>query len=180
MNALKKYRFCPVCGSNEFKAAGVKSLCCKNCGFEMFINASASYVALIYNDKGELLVVRRRCEPAKGTLDLPGGFADAGETAETGVAREVKEETGLDVTAVRFLFSLPNIYHYSGVDIPTLDLFFACEVSDIATLHAGDDAAEVLWLRPDELHPADFGLASIRRAVEKLKLAAEEHGGTRN
>ena len=180
MYATRRFRYCPVCGSSRFEANGPKSLRCSDCQFELFVNASAAYVALIYDDQGRLLVVRRRCEPARGTLDLPGGFADAGETAETGVAREVKEETGLDVTAVRYLFSLPNIYRYSGIDIPTLDLFFACEVSDIATLHAGDDAAEVLWLRPDQLRPADFGLASIRQAVEKLKLAAEEHGGTRN
>ena len=176
----EKFRFCPVCGSPAFAANSVKSLRCDHCGFELFVNASAAYVALIRDAQGRLLVVRRRCDPARGTLDLPGGFADAGETAETGVAREVKEETGLHVTAVRFLFSLPNLYHYSGVDIPTLDLFFACQVSDLTTLRAGDDAAEVLWLRPDQLRPADFGLPSIRQAVEKLKLAAEEHGGTRN
>ena len=165
----EKFRFCPVCGSAEFTANSVKSLRCAHCGFEYFVNVSASYVALIYDDCGHLLVVRRRYEPARGTLDLPGGFADAGETAEEGVAREVKEETGLHVTAARFLFSLPNVYRYSGIDIPTLDLFFACQVSDLTTLRPGDDAAEVLWLRPEELRPEDFGLASIRRGVERLK-----------
>lgn len=180
MYATRRFRYCPVCGSSRFEANGPKSLRCSDCQFELFVNASAAYVALIFNDRGELLVVRRRHEPASGTLDLPGGFADAGETAEAGVAREVKEETALQVTNVRYLFSLPNLYRYSGVDIPTLDLFFACQVSDLTTLRAGDDAAEVLWLRPDQLRPADFGLPSIRRAVEKLKLAAEEHGGTRN
>ena len=169
MNALRKYRYCPVCGSGNFKVAGEKSLRCEDCGFELFVNASASYVALIYNDKGELLVVRRRCDPAKGTLDLPGGFADAGETAEEGVRREVKEETGLDVDRVRFLFSLPNLYAYSGLDVPTLDLFFACEVSDTSMLRPGDDAEEAFWIVPDKLDPKAFGLSSISKGVEKLK-----------
>ena len=45
----------------------------------------------------ELLVCRRAKEPAKGTLDLPGGFIDMNETGEEGVSREVWEETGLKV-----------------------------------------------------------------------------------
>ena len=125
-------------------------------------------MALIYDERGRLLVVRRRCAPAKGTLDLPGGFADMGETVETGVAREVKEETGLTVTAMDYLFSQPNRYLYSGIDIPTLDLFFRCRVDDISTLAAGDDAAETLWLAPDEIHPDDFGLTSIREGVKRI------------
>ena len=44
-----------------------------------------------------MLVCRRAIDPAKGTLDLPGGFIDMNETGEEGVAREVLEETGLDV-----------------------------------------------------------------------------------
>jgi len=64
-----------------------------------YMNPSAATAAFILNGKGELLVERRKREPAKGTLDLPGGFADFDETAEEGVAREVLEETGLEGTA---------------------------------------------------------------------------------
>ena len=51
----------------------------------------------------------RAKEPAKDTLDLPGGFIDMNETGEEGVAREVEEETGLKVKKATYLFSLPNI-----------------------------------------------------------------------
>lgn len=123
-----------------------------------------------------LLVVRRGKEPAKGTLDLPGGFSDIGETSEQGVAREVLEETGLHVVSTEFLFSLPNCYVYSGLEIPTMDLFFRCEVAEAAddatlqqALHAMDDAAEAMWIPVSELSPDDFGLDSIRRGVKLLK-----------
>ena len=64
MDILKRFCFCPVCGSAHFVAASAKSLRCAGCGFEYFVNASGAYVALIVNDRNELLVVRRCREPA--------------------------------------------------------------------------------------------------------------------
>ena len=168
MHPLEKFTHCPVCGSANFEINDEKSRRCHDCGFEYYLNPSTAYVALIYNEQGQLLVVRRRCEPARGTLDLPGGFADIGETAEEGVAREVLEETGLVVTHTEFLFSLPNTYLYSNFPIPTLDLFFRCQVRDTTTLHAHDDAAECLWLHPHDIDPTLFGLTSIRKGVERI------------
>ena len=80
----------------------------------------------IRNSKGELLLVRRAKEPAKGTLDLPGGFVDMYESAEDAAHREVKEETGLDIAGCRYLFSIPNLYPYSGFEVHTVDMFFEC------------------------------------------------------
>ena len=99
---------------------------------------------------------------------MPGGFTDANETGEEGVIREVKEETNLDVTKATYLFSLPNKYRYSGLDIPTLDMFFLCEVADTSTLTAGDDAGETLWMAPEDIHTEEFGLRSIREGLRRF------------
>lgn len=168
MHLLEKFSYCPKCGSHHFVETGTKSRKCENCGFEMFMNASAANVAFIVNDEGALLVERRKNEPAKGTLDLPGGFADAGETAEEGVRREVLEETGLVVTESRYLFSLPNVYRYSDIDIPTLDMFFLCKVSNPEELQAADDAAECMWVKPEDIHTEQFGLRSVRWGLVKF------------
>lgn len=166
---LDRFAYCPVCGKAEFKPNSEKSLLCGGCGFELFMNPAAATVAVIYDDEGRLLVVRRRRNPAKGTLDLPGGFCDVGETAEEGVCREVLEETGLKVCSPKFIFSLPNRYRYSGLDIPTTDLFFECQLATKKKKAvANDDAAECMWLYPDEVNPADFGLQSIRKGVKRL------------
>ena len=165
-NLLSPLCFCPRCASPHFLPKEVKGRRCEDCGFELFMNVSAATAALIVNERAELLVVRRAKEPAKGTLDLPGGFVDAGETGEAGVAREVEEETGLRVTHAAYLFSLPNSYAYSGLEIPTLDLFFECRVDDFTPLHAADDAAEVCWMLLDKIQVEDFGLLSIRRGLE--------------
>lgn len=165
---MEKFRYCPLCGSADFRENNEKSKRCARCGFTYYFNPAAATVAVITNEKGELLVARRAKDPAKGTLDLPGGFCDLGETAEEGVAREVKEETGLVVSQAKFLFSLPNTYPYSGVVIHTVDLFFACQVEDTAGAHAMDDVGELQWLPPQDIRPELFGLESIRRGVRRI------------
>lgn len=165
MNILEKFHYCPVCGSRHFSANGPKSLKCTNCKFEYFLNASAAVVAFILNDRHEILVERRKFEPAKGTLDLPGGFVDVGETAEQAIAREIREETALDLCGTRYLFSLPNKYRYGGLDIPTMDLFFLCEVKDASALQASDDAAECMWVPIGDIHTEQFGLRSVRQGL---------------
>lgn len=167
---LKKFRFCPVCGSARFEVNNFKSKKCRDCGFSYYANPCSATAAFIVNDNDEMLVVRRAKDPARGTLDLPGGFVDMGETVEEGMRREIKEETGLDVTEIHYLFSSPNVYIYSGMGIHTLDMDFLVPVHGDpeaikAAVRAADDAAEALWIPIAEVNPADFGLTSIRNAV---------------
>ena len=165
---LSLFAYCPRCGSRSFREDTEKSKRCEACGFNYFMNPSASTVAVIVDEAERLLVVRRSKEPACGTLDLPGGFCDCHETGEEGVRREVMEETGLEVTASRYLFSLPNMYRFGGLDIPTLDLFFFCRVAETRGATAMDDAGEVLWLPWREVRAEDFGLKSISLGVSRL------------
>lgn len=162
---LNQFLYCPECGSKHFNINNEKSRKCDACGFVYYFNPSAATVALILNEKNELLVCRRAKEPAKGTLDLPGGFIDMGETGEEGVAREVLEETGLKVDQAKYLFSLPNTYLYSGFTVHTLDFFFLCTVNDLSHFSAMDDVADSFFLPLSEIRPEDFGLDSIRKGL---------------
>ncbi len=161
---LELFRYCPKCGSEYFEINSFKSKHCSSCGFTYYQNPSSSTAAFILNAKGELLVVRRAKEPAKDTLDLPGGFVDNGETAEEGILREIKEETGLEVQQVEYLFSIPNIYRYSGMDIHTLDMFYLCNVEE-DEVRPADDVAECMWIPLGKVYVERFGLRSIRQAV---------------
>jgi len=165
MHPLHQFIFCPVCGSNSFIERNEKAKHCTSCGFVYYFNPSAAVACFLKNTQGELVVVRRAKDPAKGTLDLPGGFVDMHETAEEAVCREVKEETNLNVTSCRYLFSIPNIYPYSGFEVQTLDLFFECHVETMDGASAEDDASEIIIVQPKELKAEDFGLTSIRQAV---------------
>lgn len=171
---LHTFRFCPVCGKDGFEENDWKSKRCPHCGFVYYHNPATATAALIENEAGELLVVRRAREPAKGTLDLPGGFCDCGETAEEGVVREIREETGLEAKVERFLFSLPNVYRYEGFDVHTLDLFFLCRVKCTKSAKASDDASETMWLPWSEIRAEAFGLTSIRKGIEQI-LTKKKH-----
>lgn len=162
---LDRFRFCPACGSEQFSSSSVKSKRCVECGFEFFLNAAASTAAFIVNERGELLVGRRAKEPARGTLDLPGGFVDADETIEEGLERELWEELGCHVRSASYLFSVPNRYLYSGMEIPTADCYFQVELEE-EVLHEGDDMESALWIPLAEVDAGAFGLDSIRQAVE--------------
>jgi ADP-ribose pyrophosphatase YjhB (NUDIX family) len=171
MHPLHQFIYCPSCGAKSFAVRNEKAKQCTACGFTYYFNPSASVACFIKDKKGNLLVVRRAKDPAKGMLDLPGGFADMNESAEEVVRREVKEETGLIITDCRYLFSLPNIYPYLGFEVHTLDLFFECQVDNFDHAKAADDAAEIISLSPNKLNPDAFGLQSIKKAIKRYRTA---------
>lgn len=172
---LDKFRYCPACGSKNFNINDFKSKRCSDCGFTYYFNASAATVAIIENEKGELLVCRRACEPAKGTLDLIGGFVDPGETTEEAISREIREETGLDIskiegvskTGLTYLFSEPNTYNYSNFIVHTTDTFFHIVVPSSCPITPSDDVAETFWVRREDVRLEAFGLDSIREGFRR-------------
>jgi len=165
MHPLNLFKYCPKCGSADFVVNNEKSKRCENCGFIYYFNSSAAVVAFIVNKENQLLVCRRAKEPAKGTLDLPGGFIDMCETAEEGIIREVREETGLEVHTPAYLFSLPNLYEYSGFLVHTLDLFFLIHLKEDYTLIPQDDVEEAWFVSLTGLEPDKFGLQSIKKGI---------------
>lgn len=178
---LAQFHFCPKCGSSEFVVANKKAKHCNSCGFTYYFNPSAATACFITDRMHNVLVTVRASDPAKGTYDLPGGFIDNYENAEQGVAREVMEETSIDANSgirggitspLKNLFSLPNIYPYSGFNVHTVDLFFHLGVESLEPFvgRTNDDSeiTTLLAIPLSKLKPEDFGLESIRKAVEMV------------
>ena len=95
--------------------------------------------AIVFDEQGRLLLVQRANPPAQGKWSLPGGRLEPGETSESGVVREVREETGLDVTVIREVGTIQR-------DAPSGDTYvirdFLCALSADATPVANDDASD--------------------------------------
>src|SRR5918912_1387120 len=97
--------------------------------------------AVVVRD-GAILLIRRARGAAVGKWAIPGGRVEFGEGLKAAVAREVLEETGLDVKVGRFLGWAermgddPAPYHYVILD------FAADLVDPAAVARAGDDAAD--------------------------------------
>ena len=63
---------------------------------------TVSVAAIIINERDEILLLNHVLRPVFG-WGVPGGFVEAGEQPETAVRREIREETGLEITALEIL-----------------------------------------------------------------------------
>ncbi len=162
------FRYCPKCGAAALRGVGQKLLRCMACGFELYLNPATAVAGIITDEQGRIAVLVRGKEPGQGKWDLPGGFADPGETVEDALRREVREEVGLEVQALRYLCSYPNIYEYMGVRYRTLDLGFACVAAGVSEARPKESEIEaVLLLRPPEIEIGRFAFGSVGRIVER-------------
>lgn len=100
-------RYCSACGSPMQRATPI-SKCCSACGTEVYPHISTAVLVLVRKDDQLLLVHARNF---KGSFySLVAGFLEVGETLEECVAREVKEETGLDVKNITYWGNQPWPY----------------------------------------------------------------------
>jgi 8-oxo-dGTP diphosphatase len=65
---------------------------------------------------GQTLLIRRGSEPLRGEWSIPGGSLELGETLEEGVARELLEETGLEVRVLELIEVFDRIYRDDAAD----------------------------------------------------------------
>ena len=158
-------RHCTACGSRleERKIEGRKRALCVQCGAIAYENPLPVAAAVVTNERGEVLLVRRARHPMKGMWCLPCGFAEKDEQIEEAALRELEEETHLRGRVVRLLDAVTaRNYFYGNLVMITF------EVGDVRGAPApGDDAAEVRYFPPDRIPPLAF--PGQEQAIQRLR-----------
>ncbi len=157
---MRRYRFCPYCGTKltGIDAAGRPH--CESCGFTQYQNSKPCAGALVVRE-GKVLLAQRRSEPFKGYWYVPGGFLEAGEHPEQGAIREIKEETGLVIRPIHLVGMYIDTYGDDG-DY-TLNIYYLAEIIG-GELRPASDVTTLAWFAPEDL-PTDLAFGHEHQAL---------------
>lgn len=145
--------FCPRCGTAVVHAErfGKLRAVCPQCNWIHFSDPKVAAAVLVEQD-GRVLLVRRANDPFRGLWTLPAGFVDAGEDPAEAAARECLEETGLSVRVKRVVDVIAGREHMRGADFI---IVYAAEILR-GDLSPADDADAAEWFARDQLPPLAF------------------------
>jgi len=154
-------RYCIRCGSGvEYQDRyGRLRPVCPQCGWIYFEDPKVAAAVLIEQD-GKVLLVRRGVDPERGSWSLPAGFVDAREDPVEAAVRECLEETGLQVRITGLVELISGREHAKGADI--LILYRGEIVS--GELTPGDDADLAQFFPRDQL--PNLAFAATRKALQ--------------
>jgi 8-oxo-dGTP diphosphatase len=139
-------------------------------------------VGAVIVQEGRVLIVKRKYDPLAGQWSIPGGAVELGETLEASVAREMLEETGLEIDVGPVIEVFDRItrdeqgsvrYHFVLVD------YLCWPVG--GTLQAGSDVADARFVPPSDLeayHLTTKAMDVIARALELDRDAPRAIRGT--
>lgn len=157
----KKFKYCVSCGAelSLMKMEDRQRSVCPKCGWIHYENPLPCAAAFVGNKKGEILLVKRGIEPAKGMWALPSGFIEIDETPQAACLRELKEETGLDGRILRLL----GVYAQESAMYKHV-LIIGYEVEAAGVLCPGSDSISVRYFLPTGL--PEIAFPSHREMIE--------------
>lgn len=169
--------FCRRCGTSltNIQAHVYK---CEN-KHTIFANASPTAGIFFLNQRGEVVLSRRRDEPHKGMLDSIGGFLDGNESIEEGLAREIREETGLmpdDYEQPIYLCSIADTYEYGGEALPIVSTIFYAILKPGVSIVPNDDITEVVSRPLHTFDLSEIGADDIKQGIQILQQHLKQGG----
>jgi NAD+ diphosphatase len=107
----REHRYCGRCGAETARKPGELARVCLRCGLHHFPRISPAVIVRI--ERGDEILLARSPHFAPGVYSTVAGFVEPGESLEQTVAREVREEVGVEVTNVRYFGSQPWPFPHS-------------------------------------------------------------------
>ncbi|MDR2374811.1 MAG: NAD(+) diphosphatase [Treponema sp.] len=147
--------YCGSCGTKNTDAPDEFARFCPRCGRREYPRISPAVITIIINDGGEALLAHNR-KFADGVYSLIAGFNEAGESLEATVAREIREEVGLEVRDIRYIASQPWPFPNS------LMLGFSARYAAGDIRPDGKEIEDARWFKRGDL-PRLPGFGSVSR-----------------
>ncbi len=142
---VKDQSYCPACGAKltERPLAGEGMVpYCDVCADYRFPKYNVAVSMVVTDEKtGRILLIQQYGRPS---YVLVAGYVNRGEQAEQAVVREIREETGMTVTRLRF--NRTKFFAPSN----TLMVNFTAYVSDAPALHANEEIDRWSWFTPEQ------------------------------
>ena len=155
------YRYCPLCGHElEIRHLfGADRGYCPACGFIHFRDPKLAVGALIVED-GRVLLVRRGVIPRKGYWAMPSGFVEYDEQPRPALAREIREETGLEAEVGRVI----DVYPIADPNKKGVFLLFEARVTG-CELRPGDDVSEARWFSIEDIPWEEMAFPQLKEVL---------------
>ncbi len=133
-------------------------LACPSCGHIAYVNPRLVATTLPVSEAGELVLIRRGIEPARGAWAQPGGFLEVDETVHEAAVRETLEETGL-IVEPREIVGL-----YSRLEASVVIVVYEAAIVG-GTPRPSVEATEVRAFRPEDIPWAGIGFKTTYYAL---------------
>ena len=158
-------RFCGRCGTPTVHSEKERCMICPKCGNHIYPKIVPAVIVGVVDPVDNRLLVTRYANRSIHYDALIAGFTEFGETLEENVVREVKEETGLAVTNIRYYKSQPW-----GM-VSDILMGFYCDVTGSREVTLDGELGSAVWLSPDEIkgQPDDMSLTNEMMMIFKEK-----------
>ena len=156
----RNHRYCSRCGTPTEPRTDERARACPACGFTSYPPVSPAIMILVTHG-GKLLLARKPAFPA-GRFSALAGFVEPGETLEDTVARETREEVGVEVKNIRYFGSQPWPFPHS------LMIAFTAEYAGGELRPDGVEIEEAAWFDPEALPALPPRISISRRLIDTV------------
>jgi NAD+ diphosphatase len=154
----RTHQFCGRCGTATDYSPGERAKRCPNCGLLSFPRLSPAIIVLV--ERGDEVLLARGQNFAPGVYSTLAGFVEPGESLEGAVHREIYEESGIELTDVRYFGSQPWPFPHS------LMIGFTARYASGEIAIDPKEIADARWFTIDTLPRVPQKLSIARRLID--------------